>query len=252
MEFNVQRDGLTLAGIYEPADQPTGTIAILMHGFTGDRGYTSSALLVQLAARLRAIGVGTVRFDFNGHGHSDGHFVDMTVLNEIADAQAVLTAVQTRLHPQRIDLLGHSQGGVVASMLAGYAADAIHKLVLLAPAATLKDDAIAGHTRGLVYDPHHIPATLPLSDTLTLGGFYLRTAQLLPIYETAQAFTGPVCLIHGDADQIVDPIASKRYHDVYQDSTYHLLPGASHGLDGQARTTVLDLATAFVQDSRQS
>lgn len=248
MEFQVQRDGLTLAGIYEPADQPNGTIAILMHGFTGNRGYTPAALLVQLATRLRAIGVGTVRFDFNGHGHSDGDFVNMTVLNEIADAQAILSAVQTRLHPQHIDLLGHSQGGVVASMLAGIDADLIHKLVLMAPAATLKDDALAGHTRGLVYDPHHIPATLPLSDTLTLGGFYLRTAQRLPIYETAQAFTGPVCLIHGDADQIVDPIASKRYHDVYRNSDYHLLPGGSHGLDGQVRKTVLDLATSFIQD----
>ncbi|MFC6289274.1 alpha/beta hydrolase [Levilactobacillus angrenensis] len=247
MEFNVKRDGLNLAGIYEPAEHPNGTIAILMHGFTGNRGYDASALLVQLATRLRAVGVGTVRFDFNGHGHSDGAFVDMTVPNEIADAQAVLAAVQTRLAPQHIDLLGHSQGGVVASMLAGYQADVIHKLVLMAPAATLKDDAIAGHTRGLVYDPHHIPATLPLSDSLTLGGFYLRTAQLLPIYETAQAFTGPVCLIHGDADQIVDPLASKRYHDVYQHSVYHLLPGASHRLDGQARETVLDLATHFIQ-----
>ena len=248
MEFNVQRDGLTLAGIYEPAPQPNGTLAILMHGFTGNRGYTSTELLVQLAARLRAVGVGTVRFDFNGHGHSDGHFADMTVLNEIADAQAVLTAVQTRLHPQHIDLLGHSQGGVVASMLAGYYPDLIHKLVLMAPAATLKDDALAGHTRGLDYDPHHIPASLPLTEDLTLGGFYLRTAQLLPIYETAQAFTGPVCLIHGDADQIVAPSASERYDAVYQDSTLHLLPGASHRLDGDARPTVLQLATDFIDN----
>lgn len=248
MEFNVQRDGLTLAGIYQPAPQPNGTIAILMHGFTGNRGYTPTELLVQLAERLRAVGVGTVRFDFNGHGHSDGRFADMTVLNEVADAQTVLTAVQTRLHPQQIDLLGHSQGGVVASMLAGYYPDLIHKLVLLAPAATLKDDALAGHTRGLDYDPHHIPATLPLSASQTLGGFYLRTAQLLPIYETAQAFTGPVCLIHGKADKIVAPRASQRYADVYSNATFHLLPGASHRLDGDARPTVLKLATDFIQD----
>ncbi len=248
MEFNVTRDGLTLAGIYEPAPQPNGTVAILMHGFTSDRGYTPTALLVQLAQRLRAIGVSTVRFDFNGLGHSDGDFANMTVLNEIADAQAVLTAVQTRLKPQRIDLLGHSQGGVVASMLAGYYPDVIHKLVLMAPAATLKDDAIAGHTRGLAYDPHHIPAQQPMDNGMTLGGFYLRTAQLLPIYETAQAFAGPVCLIHGDADQIVAHRASERYDAVYQDSTLHLIPGASHRLDGDARETVLQLATDFIQD----
>lgn len=248
MEFNVTRDGLTLAGIYEPAPQPTGTIAILFHGFTSDRGYTPTSLLKQLAQRLRSIGVGTVRFDFNGCGQSDGDFANMTVLNEIADAQAVLTAVQMRLAPKRIDLLGHSQGGVVASMLAGYNADLIHKLVLMAPAATLKDDALAGHTRGLVYDPQHIPAQLPLGQGKTLGGFYLRTAQLLPIYETAQNFTGPVCLIHGDADKIVAYSASQRYDAVYPHSTLHLLPGASHKLDGAARDDVLRLASEFIAD----
>lgn len=248
MEFNVTRDGLTLAGIYDPAPQPTGTIAILLHGFISDRGYTASSLLVQLAKRLRSRGVGTVRFDFNGCGKSDGDFADMTVLNEIADTQAVLTAVQTRLAPQHIDLLGHSQGGVVASMVAGYDADLIHKLVLMAPAATLKDDALAGHTRGLAYDPHHIPVQLPLDQNITLGGFYLRTAQLLPIYETAQNFTGPVCLIHGDADQVVAHRASERYHDVYAQSTLHLLPGANHSLTGTARNDVLALAADFIAD----
>ncbi|MFD1420613.1 alpha/beta hydrolase [Lactiplantibacillus songbeiensis] len=248
MDFNVTRDGLTLAGIYEPAPQPNGTIAILMHGFMSDRGYTDSALLVQLAQHLREIGVGTVRFDFNGLGHSDGDFANMTVLSEIADAQAVLTAVQDRLAPQQIDLLGHSQGGVVASMLAGYYPDLIHKLVLMAPAATLKDDAIAGRTRGLVYDPHHIPAQLPMDNGRTLGGFYLRTAQLLPIYETAQNYAGPVCLIHGDADHIVSYQASQRYDKVYQNSTFHLIPGASHLLNGAARETVLQLATTFIAD----
>jgi len=137
---------------------------------------------------------------------------------------------------------------VVASMLAGYYPDLIHKLVLMAPAATLKDDAIAGHTRGLDYDPHHIPAQLPMDNGKVLGGFYLRTAQLLPIYETAQNFTGPVCLIHGDADQIVANKASQRYDDVYQNSTFHLIPGASHRLDGAARATVLQLATDFISN----
>ena len=37
---------------------------------------------------------------------------------------------------------GHSQGGVVAGMTAGMFSDAIHTLVMLAPAASLKDDAL--------------------------------------------------------------------------------------------------------------
>ncbi len=34
-------------------------------------------------------GIATLRFDFNGHGRSDGEFKDMTVLNEMDDVKDV-------------------------------------------------------------------------------------------------------------------------------------------------------------------
>ena len=66
----------------------------------------------------------------------------MTVLNEIEDANAILNYVKTDPHVRNIYLVGHSQGGVVASMLAGLYPDLIKKVVLLAPATTLKSDAL--------------------------------------------------------------------------------------------------------------
>ena len=68
-----------------------------------------------------------MRFDFNGHGDSDGEFENMTVLNEIEDANAILNYVKTDPHVRNIYLVGHSQGGVVASMLAGLYPDIIKK-----------------------------------------------------------------------------------------------------------------------------
>lgn len=40
-----------------------------------------------IASDLLSDGIGVVRFDFNGHGKSEGRFQDMTVLNEIEDAK---------------------------------------------------------------------------------------------------------------------------------------------------------------------
>ena len=134
----IERDGLTLVGDRE---EPFGEIydmAILMHGFTSDR---NTDLLREIADDLRNENVASVRFDFNGHGESDGKFENMTVCNEIADAQAILEYVRTDPHVRNIFLVGHSQGGVVASMLAGLYPDIVKKVVLLAPAAQLKDDA---------------------------------------------------------------------------------------------------------------
>ncbi|MFB9770640.1 alpha/beta hydrolase [Lactiplantibacillus modestisalitolerans] len=249
MKITIQRDGLTLRGILTTPQAPTFNLAILMHGFTSDCGRQPDQLLYQLAQRLAEAGLATLRVDFNGHGESDGAFKDMTVLNEISDGHAILAYAQRLPGVRHIYLVGHSQGGVVASMLVGYYPDVVSQVTLLAPAATLKDDALKGDTQGYSYDPHHIPEQLPIKKGLTLGGFYLRTAQTLPIYEIAQRYQGPVLLVHGLADQVVDPIASKRYEQVYRSAQLQLLPHADHGFtSATVRETVLRLVTGALAD----
>lgn len=243
----IQRDGLNLVGERE---EPFGEIydmAILMHGFTANK---NTNLLKEIADNLRDENVASVRFDFNGHGESDGKFEDMTVPSEIADGKAILDYVRTDPHVRNIFLIGHSQGGVVASMLAGLYPDLVKKLVLMAPAASLKDDALKGNTQGATYDPHHIPDVVPLVGKKMgkkLGGFYLRTAQVLPIYEVAERYTGPVSIIVGSNDQVVDPKYSKKYDDIYANSEFHLIENADHSFTGQYQAQAAKLASDFVK-----
>ena len=229
----IERDGLTLVGDRE---EPFGEIydmAILMHGFTANR---NTELLRQIADDLRDENVASVRFDFNGHGESDG--------------KAILEYVRTDPHVRNIFLVGHSQGGVIASMLAGLYPDVIKKVVLLAPAAQLKDDALKGNTQGAVYDPNHIPDTVPLVGNklgMKLGGFYLRTAQVLPIYEVSVRFSGPVSVIYGTNDQVVDPKYAKKYDDIYEDSELHAITDADHRFTGQYKKPASDLTAQFLK-----
>lgn len=247
MEVTVKRDGLTLRGTLTTPQTPQFDLVLLMHGFSGTRGTTPDNLLYQLAERLDEAGLATLRFDFDGHGESDGRFEDMSVLGELLDGQAFIDYARQVPGVRRLYLLGHSQGGVVASMLAGYDHDLVDKLVLLAPAATLQDDALKGDTRGHQYDPQHIPDQIKLDNHLTLGGFYLRSAQTLPIYPVASQYHGPVCLIHGTADTVVDQVASTRYHEAFTDSTLHLIDGADHLLrENGARLPVLQLVVDFL------
>lgn len=241
--ITIQRDGLTLVGDRE---EPFGEIydmAILMHGFTANR---NTDLLRQIADNLRNENVASVRFDFNGHGESDGKFEDMTVTNEIADAKAILDYVRTDPHVRNIFLVGHSQGGVVASMLAGLYPDVIKKVVLMAPAAQLKDDALKGNTQGASYNPDHIPAVVPFKDR-KLGGFYLRIAQVLPIYEVSKRYSGPVSIIVGSNDQVVDPKYSQKYDQVYQNSKLNMIDHADHSFSGEYKEKAAAIASDFLR-----
>ncbi|WP_304676877.1 alpha/beta hydrolase [uncultured Lactobacillus sp.] len=240
--ITLERDGLQLVGTREDPFGEIYDMAIIFHGFTANR---NTSLLKEITNSLRDENIASVRFDFNGHGDSDGKFENMTVLNEIEDANAILNYVKTDPHVRNIYLVGHSQGGVVASMLAGLYPDIIKKVVLLAPAATLKSDALEGNTQGVTYNPDHIPDRLPFKD-LTLGGFYLRIAQQLPIYEVSAQFTKPVCLIHGTDDTVVSPNASKKYDQIYQNSTLHLIKGADHCFSDNYQKSAVKLTADFL------
>ena len=89
-----------------------------------------------------------------------------------------------------IALAGHSQGGVVASMTAGeLGTQKVKALVLMAPAAVLREDAIRGQIFGVHYDPLNPPEIIASATTKSVR---LRKDGTDPaIYETASQYQGP-------------------------------------------------------------
>lgn len=245
--IEVEIDGAVgkLAGIVcRPgvAEGETVPMVILMHGFMSDK---QSRVIGDIAEKLMVKGIASIRFDFNGHGESDGEFGNMTVANEIEDAAKVYEYVRSLDFVGSVALLGHSQGGVVASMLAGeLGAEKVASLVLMAPAAVLRDDALNGVMFGVRYNPQDIPEFVPVSGR-RVGREYVKVAQALPIYETAALYCGPVCIIHGMSDDIVPYSYSVRYKDGYKDAVLHLVEGEDHGFSAW-RDEVTDIAVQFL------
>lgn len=235
------------AVIQTPETQPGHKIpmVIICHGFTGNK---DELLLRTLADSLERQGVGSIRFDFNGHGRSDGLFEQMTVPNEIVDTKHVLEYVEHLDYVNRIALAGHSQGGVVAAMTGGELGNGrIDALVLLAPAGVLRDDALRGNTFGKIYDPKNPPETIELWGGRKLGGNYIRTAIGLPIYETAMHYTGPTLVIHGESDRTVPYTYGQRFHYVIKGSEFRLMPDMDHGFS-RHEAEVAGMAARFLAD----
>ena len=202
-------------------------MAVLCHGFGGRK---DGPMFELIADSLAQHGIASVRFDFNGHGESEGEFHEMTVPNEIEDAKHVIEYVRDLRYVNKVALVGHSQGGVVASMTAGELEDGdIAAVALMAPAAVLREDAIRGSTFGKTYDPLDPPETIELFGNMKLGGDYVKTAFRLPIYQTAARYKGPAIIVHGTADRVVPYTYGERFHDIWLNSEYVELEAFDHG-----------------------
>lgn len=234
--------GAISALLQRPAGAVPCPLVILMHGFMANKTLEP---LKSLADSLEAAGIASLRFDFDGHGRSAGKFVDTTVLTELEDARRVFAYARKLDFVTEIALAGHSQGGVVAGMLAGELKEQVKALVLLAPAAVLRDDACNGVLMGRTYDPAHPPKRLFVLFHY-VGQAYIRVAQTLPIYETSARYPGPVCLIHGKNDKIVPYSYSEKYQAIFADCELHLLEGENHLLS-RKRPEVIAAAVSFLQ-----
>lgn len=212
----------------EPVEGQECPLVILCHGFGGHLDFHLWPLL---AARLNEHGIGTLRFDFNGCGQSEGQFQDLTIGNEIDDLLAVIAYARHLAKFRSISLIGYSQGGVVAGMVAGMCgARQIQALVLMSASGVLRDDVLRGSFKGIQFDPWHLdkPFYEVPGRNLKLGRPYLQNAMTLPIYETTAKYTGPAFILHGMADQVVPYPYSERYHQVLADSQLLLIPGEEH------------------------
>ena len=224
-------------------------MVILMHGFGGSKDGRGGqkGMLEIIADKLEAQGIASIRFDFNGHGESEGEFWQHTVPNEIEDALKVYEYVRDLRYVSTISVLGHSQGGVVASMVAGKLGAEIKAAVLMAPAAVLRDDAIRGSTFGSSYDPLNLQGDYIelMGGRQKLGTEYIRTAFSLPIYKTAANYKGALCVIHGTGDKVVPYTYGERYTEQSNNAELYILPGEDHGfMKDQQRAT--DIAVEFL------
>ena len=206
-------------------------MVIFCHGFSGTK---DGPLFELVADTLQAHGIASIRFDFNGHGESEGEFKDMTVPNEIEDAKKVVEYVRDLKYVSTIAIGGHSQGGVVAAMTAGQLSEelgepAFKAVALMAPAAVLRDDAIRGNTMGKQYDPFDPGEYVELWGGLKLGGEYIRTSFSLPIYETAAKYQGPALIIHGNGDRVVPYTYGERFHQIWPKSELVIQEYFDHG-----------------------
>ena len=88
-----------------------------------------------LADHLTRKGVAVLRYDKRGIGKSTGNFDQATTEDFASDAAAALAYLKSRkeIDPGKIGLIGHSEGGIIAPMMATRSSDIAWMVLLAAP-----------------------------------------------------------------------------------------------------------------------
>lgn len=96
-----------------------------------------------LADYLARNGIASLRYDDRGYGESSGDGSVATTADFASDASAAIDFVRSKFKNNRIGILGHSEGGQVAFMLAGASDSPLDFIVTLGAPAMRGDSLLA-------------------------------------------------------------------------------------------------------------
>lgn len=241
-EQPVSYDGKEIYGmVYLPKNYTSGTLptVIISHGIGSNHEGNSMCAKV-----LASAGFAAYCFDFCGGSpisKSSGSMQDMSILTEEADLNAVITTIleQPFTDKEHLFLLGSSQGGCVTALAADKWQDSICAIVYYYPAFNIPLNA-----QSLYPNQTAIPEEVTAFD-FPVGKRYYEDARTIDIYKILSNFPKDVCIIHGNADSVVDISYSRRAVETIPSCELLELDGVEHNYEGEIEKTTAFLALQF-------
>ena len=226
---------LNLAVEHTPAATNGSTPHVIFCG--GFHSTMQGTKALALKTHCQANGCHYTRFDYRGHGQSDGDPADFTLLDWLNDTLAVLAE-----HPQPAVLVGSSMGAWLATLAALEQPEAVTALLLLAAAPDFLQRQVKPHlTPSDVWDLQqgqtvNLPNEYESAHPITQG--LLDSAEKLSLLDsnTLESLTCPVRLIHGTVDTVVPFESATLYLErlpVSHDARLTLLHNADHRLSDE-------------------
>ncbi len=257
--FEETREGVALRGeLWIPAGEIEKIPVVLVIAGSGptDRDGNSSLGLRTdayrlVAAALAARGIASLRYDKRGVGKSGAGFDPATTVIDDFAADARAVALRLRADPRfsTLAVLGHSEGGLLALMIAEHAAPDVLLLVAtpgrplgvvlreqlaqrLDPRAMVDVDRLLDAVRrGASPDP--VPAPLAPLFAPAVRAF-LRSALDLDPLPLLRAAKARVAIVQGAFDVQVTPLDARLLASARPDATLTILPTMNHVLKAEA------------------
>jgi uncharacterized protein len=121
-KVEIQADGYVIPGTFTTPRRGKGPYptVLLLHGTASSRDEVGN-MFARVAAKLSAEGIASLRIDFAGCGESKLPQTAFTFTEEVSDAKTALDwlSANSKVDPDAIGMVGFSQGGRVAAIVAG-------------------------------------------------------------------------------------------------------------------------------------
>lgn len=221
------------------SDEPT-LIYVHGYGLNGDFGEG-------ICKAVAEMGFPAYSFDFRGGGpesRSSGSMMEMSVETEIKDLEIVLDRIRKMpfADKKQIYLLGHSQGGLVATMAASRKHKEVAGLILMAPAFDIPKKG-----KELYRREADIPDTSKVGKYFVGRNYYSDIRSLKP-YKEMKGYKKPVLIIHGDGDTVVNLQWSDVATQVLKDVRLEILEGCDHKFSGSGEKQAILLIKEFMRE----
>jgi uncharacterized protein len=212
--------------VSRPARPAVGAV-VLCHGFLSTKNSTTNKVLTRI---LNDEGLATLRFDFFGHGESDGLFEDITVSLAVRQAHAAIDLVLSQGFTC-LGLMGSSFGGLVAILTSAQRQD-VACLALKCPVVDFAEELRLEFGLGELahwQSTNTIPNIMGGAGRVRLKyGLYEDSLRNIA-YEPAAQIVAPTLIVHGACDELVPLHQSQRLLDALGGlKRLDLLPEADH------------------------
>ncbi|MBW2967874.1 alpha/beta fold hydrolase [Candidatus Woesearchaeota archaeon] len=237
--------GQKLVGVIrysEPIEPVKYPVVIVLHGFNSHKHHDLTA---DLANNLVHYGYLSLRFDFHGHGESDGDFSEHTIHQQVDDVFAALDYVSELKYADkdRVLVIGTDIGGNIAMLAA--AKDARIKALVVQGARSHFDNHFKSWFQQHEYD-----------ELMTKGIFedsrfrirkeYVHSARRHDILEEIKKVHAPLLLVHGMEDMRVRLNESRElFLGANEPKVLETVDGADHWFRGKVRERLIVLAAEW-------
>jgi pimeloyl-ACP methyl ester carboxylesterase len=140
--FENREDGIKLAGTLTLPESSVTSPAVILISGSGPQDRDEFILghkpFMVLADYLTREGIAVLRYDDRGVGESEGKFSEATTRDFAIDAMAALQFMKNHkaIDSRYIGLVGHSEGGLIAPMVASKSDDVAFIIILAGPGLT--------------------------------------------------------------------------------------------------------------------